>query len=309
MAVLIVVLTMVAATAMLENDVNRKWGSQVEMQSQMVEISNALRAFQRSNHRLPCVAPLTLAANTAVTAATSTGTTPLRNGQELPECSHASGLNATLQGTRRINVGGRFVRIGALPTQTLGISPSLGIDKWKSRILYAVSEELTDAYLFASSTGRITIQRGATIIMSDAAYAIISHGPNRKGAFASLTGATAAPCTGSGFDIENCDTTNAVFADNDIQFELGTTFNDDIISYQIVDSDAKVRNRPCTVATSGIATWSNGAATCTNASWANMLHGSTPQDINRTGGASSSGTVRISCNNGTLNYIVLVPCS
>jgi hypothetical protein len=305
MAMMIVVLTMIAATALLDNDVNRRWGGQVDMQAQLMQISKAMLAFQRTNHRLPCVAPLTLAVNAAaVTAATSTGTTSLRHGQELPECSHASGLNATLQGTRRINVGGRFVRIGALPTFTLGISPSLGIDRWKSRILYAVTEDFTDPYLFATSTGRIAVQRSGVTVMSNAAYILVAHGPDRKGAFAGQTGVSSTACTGTGIDLENCDTINAVFAEGDVQFEAGTGFYDDNIHYELVDTDATTRNRPCTTATSGTAIWSVGGATCTNASWPRMLSGQS-QSVARTGGPSSSGSVTLTCTNGALSYSAL----
>ncbi len=305
---LIIVLSIAAASFMLQDDVKKRWSSQADAQAQLNLISQALRAYQRANHRLPCVAPMTAGPEQTVTAATAAGPTEtLMPGQELPDCVHTTPLNATLAGTERVTASGETIRVGAVPTQTLGLPASIAVDPWGNKITYVVTENLTDPYQFATAAGVIRVSDGSVDLTTEAGYILIVHGPNQAGAHAYGNGQEKRTCASStANDNQNCDFSAAgvaprQFISRGLSFIQDGTYFDDRLLFEPADSSARSRNRPCTVAISGTASWTVASATCTNASWPRMLNG-TNQPIARTGGASSSGSVTISCTNGSLTY-------
>ena len=86
---------------------------------------------------------------------------------------------------------GDNVLYGALPFQTLGLPASYAADCWSNKFSYVVTEKLTlDATNYANNVGAITVKTGpitaaattSNQIMTDAAYAIISHGADGVGA-------------------------------------------------------------------------------------------------------------------------------
>jgi len=89
-------------------------------------------------------------------------------------------------GIDRYTAGSKDIVIGALPFQTLGLSPSYAGDCWGNKFTYFVTASLTDSGNFKSAEpskvylGEIEVaaENTGTASVSDAAYAVISHGPN-----------------------------------------------------------------------------------------------------------------------------------
>lgn len=194
------------------------------------EIRQALIDYFKVNGRLPCVAPQNIAMG-------DTG-----YGAELTSC--ATGAAAT-GATIRIRADGsacsasatdaNCVRIGAVPVRTLGLSDAAAADDYGNKLFYAVSEDMTDATKVTAASGRVTIidGTGATVAQgtgtTGAAFAVVSPGPDGKGAYKLINGVQAIACGSSAnLDVENCNN-NAVFRDT--QFNNGNqaaSFYDDI---------------------------------------------------------------------------------
>jgi hypothetical protein len=255
------------------------WQPKTESMSDLSNIKAALVAYQRDNHKLPCVAPR--------------GGAP--TGISLADCTVAGA------GTVRINTGGIFVHIGALPHITLKMGATAGEDKWANRYSYAVVESLTNPLTYTTGAGSIVIQNnGGTNISTIAAFVVISHGPDGKGAYSAKGGNVGKACTATqGKDRDNCLDNDAIFRTADLENAAGASFYDDLITYDVVDAYAQTINKPCMRATVGDASWDT--AQCTNNSWTDMMN-SGSQAISNTNLAGATGTVTLGCNNGTLTY-------
>jgi len=141
-------------------------------------------------------------------------------GETNPQFGRSVATNTDTYITR-LNSGG-YVLFGALPFQTLGLPSSFASDCWGNKFTYIVTENLTiDAATYGTSAGNIVVKTGTlatpSTIISNAAYAVISHGPNGttvggvRRNFDSAVAATQGWCTvGTGIDTENCDVGNNV---------------------------------------------------------------------------------------------------
>lgn len=162
-------------------------------QNQLDQISLSLQNYYKKHGRLPCPASLeTTSADTSYGVPTGT------------VCNTAT----VDTGTRRTS-GAPWVRMGAVPVATLGLSPSLIGDPWGQRYIYYVSENFvvtgTDV-----NNGTITVYDDtSTAITSTAAYALVSTGPNKFGSYNVDTGsqidATALTNAGRTMERENID--------------------------------------------------------------------------------------------------------
>src|SRR5690606_17656094 len=145
-------------------------------------ITEALEDYVRANGRLPCPASRRAVAG------------DVTYGREvLADCGDASEPALTKL------VGG--IRIGALPFRDIWLRDTYAMDGYGNRFLYAVRVPFTTQAGFSSPTvvGTITVKDGADIdILTDAAYVVLSHGPDGKGARrGELDAASAAPCGAS----------------------------------------------------------------------------------------------------------------
>ncbi len=191
--------------------------AKAETDSKISNIQKALGAFYAQNGRYPCPAPLT---------APIDGTTPTgakAYGVEVnPICS--TGGAGTERAAGR---DGRFVRTGAVPTRTLGISDSYMSDGYNQRFVYSV----TEAYAMQgtpapSDSGAITIRDGAnnvaTSVEGNVAYLVYSAGGDINGAY-DINGNRMQACNASARNGQNCDyNTNAIFM-NTLQKSRSTT--------------------------------------------------------------------------------------
>ena len=112
---------------------------------------------------------------------------------------------------------------GALPFQALGLAPSYAGDCWGNKFTYAVTRALTSSaasggYRDPTVLGAITVKSTtATNLMTDAAYAVISHGANALGAvkinYTDASNTLRKWCgVTSAIESENCDVGNAIVA-------------------------------------------------------------------------------------------------
>ncbi len=161
-------------------------------------IDEALQTYLDFNGKLPCVASLSAATDTAafgVEASTN--------------CSNDAAFGADIV---EANDGVRPVRIGAVPVRALNLPDDFALDGWGQRITYAVTEELADAGTYDRTKGSITLVDGLNnTIVNNAHYVILSSGADGFGAY-STNGTPPAgegdgdACTGDAgnLDIENC---------------------------------------------------------------------------------------------------------
>lgn len=170
----------------------------IDTQKLLKQLQRSVKDFYVVNGRLPCVASFE-----EVPGATNFG-------REISDCSTNP---ATPSGTFR--EGAPAVRIGMIPTRTLGLPDSAAQDKYGSRIVYAVAEELTDANLFGAEPGAVVIRdMNNNNILTDAAFYISSTGRDRKGGYTYNTADVPTACGSSdNLDVENCDLSNAIFRD------------------------------------------------------------------------------------------------
>lgn len=134
------------------------------------------------------------------------------------------------------------VRIGAIPFRVLQMDEHDTFDSYGSRLTYAVTEAMGTLAGFQELRGGIDIvdEQAQSLIQppGSAAFVILSHGPNRVGAYSSSSG-TQIPCAGSGpDDLTNCiDPTvaggavNARFVNSFGQYGTAATTFDDVVSY------------------------------------------------------------------------------
>ena len=182
------------------------------------EIQQALIDFVKTQGRLPCVAPLTVAPTDG-----SFGT-ELEAGGCLTDTTASGGsLRAVVPIVPTPSPpepSERIIRIGGVPTRTLGLKDRMASDEFGNRFLYVVTENLTTHAGFNTATnlGQIGVRDGgggAGFILDPAspnggaAFMLISHGPDGKGAVRHKTNNVTNACgTGSNLDVENCDVTN-----------------------------------------------------------------------------------------------------
>jgi prepilin-type N-terminal cleavage/methylation domain-containing protein len=206
------------------------------------EIQQALIDFVKTQGRLPCVAPLTV---------DPANTTPPIFGTELAAGGCLSTTTAS-GGTLRAVDGTRIVRIGGVPTRTLGLKDRMASDEFGNRFLYVVTESLTIktttdpnvGFSAANNLGAIGVRDGSVAVNfildpasanGGAAFMLISHGPDGKGAVRHKTNNVTNACgTGSNLDVENCNLSSTDITFRDTRFnngDLPASFFDDFTRF------------------------------------------------------------------------------
>lgn len=230
LSIVLVIISLLTAGGLVVGTAMLGRAAYVDTTKQMEQINQSLRDYYVINGHLPCVASLSDlpgSANFGVDIGTG-GTT----------C--AGGVAANSPGHERIDVGGGvMVRVGMLPVRTLGLPDSAASDEYGNRIIYAVTEALTDAGQFGTEPGAITVQdMGDNPILTSAAYFIVSPGRDRKGALAYSNGNEVEACDSvaappnEALDEVNCTLTTAIF--RDAPYNSGSQeefFFDDIVRW------------------------------------------------------------------------------
>lgn len=201
----------------------------VTTQQRLITIRQALDAYVQRNGYLPCPAK----------RSDTTGVSSFGLEQRF-------GAVCNLAAPGLVQDTGGTIYIGAVPTTSLGLAENYMADGWNQKFLYAVSIAHTAGIgSYATIEGPITVKHGDLTTSYDiitgggagnwgATYVVLSHGPDRKGAYP--IGGTTAPIAcgaitaGNRIDNENCNTAGAIFFDS--EYNDGTqnaSFFDDYI--------------------------------------------------------------------------------
>jgi type II secretory pathway pseudopilin PulG len=141
-----------------------------------------------------------------------------------------SGMYCTTGGDlKELPAAAPSIYVGGVPTRTLGLPDAYAADAWSNKFTYVVGKyHVGESSAYLNNDGPITIlygnlisyykvttarpTGGATTGTAGAAatYAVISHGPNGKGAYPLNGTAVGVTCEGNGVDVLNCDESNAL---------------------------------------------------------------------------------------------------
>lgn len=230
LAAFVLVLGLVTAVMVTGSKRKAFWEPQTGTTESLQELSKHLIKYQRVNYSLPCPAPMN-----ALPSATTYGTAT--------NCTTTSAAS----GTSRVEIppagSGRFMRIGALPYKTLGLTEDYALDRHGNRLYYVVMEEVTDNMKFGSASGAITVKDGAGAnLATNVAYIVFSTGADGKGATTrtGIAAAIACPSNNSaGEDFENCDG-DTVFVQGNFQTATpGSSYFDDQLLWARADTVAQ----------------------------------------------------------------------
>ncbi len=159
---------------------------------------------------------------------------------------------------KRIEVGGdasKIVYLGALPAVTLGLAPEQAQDCWGNKFTYAVSAGLTTPPDYPTAPGLLAIRRpdasGSYLdVMTNAAYAVISHGADGLGATPANSTTVRKACPNfvppRSHQQRNCDG-DSEFIDapfNDGK-DAADALSDDLILYQLKRASTTIATGSC----------------------------------------------------------------
>jgi prepilin-type N-terminal cleavage/methylation domain-containing protein len=222
-AVVITIFSLLMA-GLLSNQTLRQETTRVTSQDTNLDmVQEAIKVFFIQKRYVPCPASLSQAPNTAFYGVST-------------DCS----LTTAPAGTRHVPIGTADpyqLRIGAVPTRTLGIPDKYAFDQWGNRISYVVMRNMAVNSPFSptATTGYFQITDSANAVTYGnsntelVAYILIVHGADGKGA-TSKQGAAGLTCSTTAADKENCDD-DKQFMDAVPNATSGTTFYDDSIRW------------------------------------------------------------------------------
>lgn len=136
----------------------------------------------------------------------------------------------------RTDIPNRRVIVGAVPFRLLQLPEARTLDAYGSRLVYVVTESMTDTGAINDAHGGIAVrdETGTPLTTPDGsvAFLILSHGPNRIGGY-SADGVMGRPCAGAGLDRENCaqGAPESIYIAALQSDALGAGAFDDVISY------------------------------------------------------------------------------
>ncbi len=173
---------------------NKDW---IKTEEHIRAVESKVGGFNSNYGRYPCPASMTAIRGAA------------NYGFELANClTSAPAAGTCAGGICAYNNGGSVVLVGAVPFKNLNLLEEQAYDAYNMKFSYAVTLDLTDTSTFTVNGGAIGIvsaddtTRSALGIPDSAHYIVISHGPNRAGAFSATT--VQIPCTdGSAVEQEN----------------------------------------------------------------------------------------------------------
>jgi len=191
-------------------------------------VEQALQVFVLNNQRLPCPADATAS-----------------------QISAGFEGAATVNGCANSNFSSGTVYEGMVPTKTLGLSDQYMADAWNRRFTYVVDARFANSAstaICSSTTASQMCFKNTTIpqstdtssikingssgtqIAANAAYAIISHGPNGSGAWIYSGSATRIAASSDADEKSNTGNDAGTFDNIFVQKDATTTF-DDIARY------------------------------------------------------------------------------
>lgn len=223
LSALIVVVAMAMSTILAVSQGTTERKAQTNAVDRRAEIVAAINDYLDRNGRYPCVAGYTDAPSTSTF------------GKEiLTDCTSDT---ATPLGTSRIETApgsGVFIRVGAVPTFDLLLPDRYMNDGFGNRYTYMVMEGLTNSLTYSATNAAITVLDGdGASLTTTAAYAVLSHGKDGKGAYRFESGNLKVACGATtNLDVENCDGDASLrMAEFDATTTTAALYNDDFLQY------------------------------------------------------------------------------
>ncbi|HRC25864.1 MAG TPA: hypothetical protein PKX87_00340 [Alphaproteobacteria bacterium] len=190
----------------------------------------------------PCPAPMktprgVVGYGAATNCRTNAAITALAPGQ----CDVALGI--CVEQSIRATLTNRRVLVGTIPFRTLQMDEEEAFDSYGARLLYAVTESMTDDQSVDDTIGGIAVRKasGTPLLIPDgsAAFFIASPGPTLMGGYG-VNGTLMTPCTTVTADQENCTvgfetgtmaSPNSIYVSDVATHRPGTGFFDDQVSF------------------------------------------------------------------------------
>lgn len=176
----------------------------------MKAVTDQISAFRNINGRYPAPASLTLPRGNPDYGREDA--TVCRNVAKAPgTCENGICIKSTSRDLDPAIPGNETVRVcvGTIPFRQLNLGEEYAFDAYNSRLLYAVTENMTNDTLFKADIGGIEILKaqGTDSALADADrgsahFVIISPGPNRAGAY--TADGVQLPCPSTGAENTNC---------------------------------------------------------------------------------------------------------
>lgn len=211
LSIVVIIISLLTAGGLATGAAMVERAAYIDTKKILTQLHTSVKDYYIVNGRLPCAASMTAAPGDSNFGA---------------EVSCSSNVTGTWRSSG--------TRIGAVPTRALGVSDAAAADKYGNRIVYAVSEALTDANTFGAAGGAIAIRdANNNLILSDAAVFMASPGRDRKGAYNHQTGALVNACSpATHLDTQNCSFSDNVFREAPFNNgDIAAAFFDDLTAW------------------------------------------------------------------------------
>lgn len=144
MSILVTVVGLFMAALLSSSQIRKETTAYDRTEATLDRAVMGIREFYKTNQRLPCPASLTVQkGDNAFSGQILYGREPTGTFA----CGGATAPTLATHGIHEYRQSGtaRWIRIGMLPTRSLGLPDSVGIDGWGNRIWYATIEELAES--------------------------------------------------------------------------------------------------------------------------------------------------------------------
>jgi prepilin-type N-terminal cleavage/methylation domain-containing protein len=239
MAMVVLITGLILGTAASYYGLYLKRENLKETNVNVTAVTNKISEFRNINGRYPAPASLTLPRGDAdygrenKTICTNVAKAPgtCENGICIKSNSRdtdGDGTNETLR-----------VCVGTIPFRQLNLSEKLAFDAYGTRLLYAVTEDLTDDAKFRAGGGGIDILQAqgsdsALNLPRSAHFVVLSYGPDMAGGY--TADGVQIPCPAAGAENVNCSTAaTASFRVAQLDQSLDNSAFDDVVNYFIRD--------------------------------------------------------------------------
>ncbi len=195
----------------------------------LANIKQALLLFRDKQGRFPCPALETEGKSSAT------------YGQEQAGCDVACPVGIVCMNN---------AAIGFVPFKALGLDENAAYDGWGGKITYAVDIQQTGGSSYASGTLQVVDSNNNKVTASpafgDAIFVLLSHGPDRKGAY-SKTGNILVACDATTLDGENCNGDDIFRTARFTNSTVAADFYDDFVTWYSQDKNpvASAESTPC----------------------------------------------------------------
>lgn len=238
--IVLTIMGLMLAGLTLAFEVYRAEQTEVKMDKTYDSVRSAMNAFITERDganlraRYPCPAPLNVGPDNF-----EFGVEQRNDPSGTPGDETCDATDDGSNGVYQIKDGGGTViaYIGAIPTSTMSLTAEHMLDSYKNKMTYAVTaSHIIDNALNFAPDGMVEIRDEAGNI-TNAPFAIVSHGPDGAGAY-TIEGGMALPCrTTATSDGENCDFDDARFRESRTKMGSEATFYDDRLAFSLVDED------------------------------------------------------------------------